>query len=255
MHHASDILLTIFIIFVAAQIGAEVAQRLKLPGVVGEIAAGCVVGPSLLGWLTPAQIMPGTPLDVLAEIGVILLLFSVGLETRLEDLKKVGKSAFLVGVLGVILPFAAGALWAHGEGFEWVKSLFVAAAFVATSAGITARVLQELGVLQRTESRVILGAAVIDDILAMLLRWLAEPAIAAADAGRRDRFRRRHRLGWHPCDAPTVELAGGANQSAFGTDCGAGDLPWAGLAVDPLRSGGDHRRLPRRHDRVRNAPA
>jgi len=169
MHHAADILLTLFIIFVAAQIGAEIAQRLKLPGVVGEIAAGGVVGPSLLGWLTPAQILPGTPLDVLAEIGVVLLLFSVGLETRLDDLKKVGKSAFLVGVLGVIVPFAAGALWAHGEGFEWVKSLFVAAAFVATSAGITARVLQELGVLQLTESRVILGAAVIDDILAMLL--------------------------------------------------------------------------------------
>lgn len=169
MHHASDILLTIFIIFIAAQIGAEIAQRLKLPGVVGEIAAGCVVGPSLLGWLTPEQILPGTPLDVLAEIGVVLLLFSVGLETRLDDLKKVGKSAFMVGVLGVIIPFGAGALWAHGEGFEWVNSMFVAAAFVATSAGITARVLQELGVLQRTESRVILGAAVIDDILAMLL--------------------------------------------------------------------------------------
>ncbi|MEO8810953.1 MAG: cation:proton antiporter [Rhodanobacter sp.] len=169
MHHASDILLTLFIIFIAAQIGAEVAQRLKLPGVVGEIAAGCVVGPSLLGWLTPEQILPGTPVDVLAEIGVVLLLFAVGLETRLEDLKKVGKSAFLVGLLGVLLPFAAGALWAHGEGFEWIKSLFVAAAFVATSAGITARVLQELGVLQHTESRVILGAAVIDDILAMLL--------------------------------------------------------------------------------------
>jgi len=107
--------------------------------------------------------------DVLAEIGVVLLLFAVGLETRLDDLKKVGKSAFLVGTLGVIVPFAAGALWAHGEGFAWIKSLFVAAAFVATSAGITARVLQELGVLQRTESRVILGAAVIDDILAMLL--------------------------------------------------------------------------------------
>ncbi|HWU75098.1 MAG TPA: cation:proton antiporter [Rhodanobacter sp.] len=169
MHHASDILLTIFIIFIAAQVGAEIAQRLKLPGVVGEIAAGCVVGPSLLGWLAPEQILPGTPLDVLAEIGVVLLLFSVGLETRLEDLKKVGKSAVLVGVLGVLVPFAAGAVWAHGEGFEWVKSLFVAAAFVATSAGITARVLQELGVLQRIESRVILGAAVIDDILAMLL--------------------------------------------------------------------------------------
>lgn len=169
MHHAADILLTLFIIFVAAQIGAEVAQRLKLPGVVGEIAAGCVVGPSLLGWLTPDQIMAGTPLDVLAEIGVVLLLFSVGLETRLDDLKKVGKSAFLVGILGVLIPFGLGALWAHGEGFDWIKSLFVAAAFVATSAGITARVLQELGVLSRVESRVILGAAVIDDILAMLL--------------------------------------------------------------------------------------
>jgi Kef-type K+ transport system membrane component KefB len=169
MHHASDILLTLFVIFIAAQVGAEVAQRLRLPGVVGEIAAGCVVGPSLLGWLQPEQILPGTPLDVLAELGVVLLLFSVGLETRLEDLKKVGKSALLVGVLGVLVPFGAGALWAHGEGFAWVKSLFVAAAFVATSAGITARVLQELGVLQRIESRVILGAAVIDDILAILL--------------------------------------------------------------------------------------
>jgi Kef-type K+ transport system membrane component KefB len=164
MHHAADILLTLFLIFLAAQVGAEIAQRLKLPGVVGEIAAGCVVGPSALGWLTPEQILPGTPLDVLAEVGVVLLLFSVGLETRLDDLKKVGKSAFLVGVLGVILPFGLGALWAHGEGFDWIKSLFVAAAFVATSAGITARVLQELGVLSRVESRVILGAAVIDDI-------------------------------------------------------------------------------------------
>jgi Kef-type K+ transport system membrane component KefB len=169
MHHAADILLALFTIFVAAQLGAEIAQRLKLPGVVGEIAAGCVVGPSLLGWITPAQILPGTPLDVLAEIGVVLLLFSVGLETRLDDLRKIGTNAFLVGVLGVIVPFATGALWAHGAGFEWIKSMFVAAAFVATSAGITARVLQELGVLQRIESRVILGAAVIDDILAMLL--------------------------------------------------------------------------------------
>ena len=169
MHHASDILLTLFIVFIAAQIGSEIAQRLKLPGVVGEIAAGCVVGPSVLGWITPAQITVGTPLDVLAEIGVVLLLFSVGLETRLEDLKKVGKVAVLVGVLGVVVPFGMGSLWAHGNGFDWSRSLFVAAAFVATSAGITARVLQELNALQRIESKVILGAAVIDDILAMLL--------------------------------------------------------------------------------------
>jgi len=169
MHHASDILLTLFLVFVAAQVGAEIAQRLKLPGVVGEIAAGCAIGPSLLGWIAPEQILPGTPLDVLAEIGVVLLLFSVGLETRLEDLKRVGKVAFLVGVLGVLIPFAMGGVWAHGSGFPWGKSLFIAAAFVATSAGITARVLQELGALQRVESKVILGAAVIDDILAMLL--------------------------------------------------------------------------------------
>jgi len=169
MHHGAEILLCLFAIFVAAQVGAEIAQRIRLPGVVGEIVAGCVIGPSALGVIRPEQITAGTPLDVLAEIGVVLLLFAVGLETRLDDLKKVGKSAFLVGVLGVIVPFVLGSLWAHGSGFEWTKSLFVAAAFVATSAGITARVLQELGVLARIESRVILGAAVIDDILAMLL--------------------------------------------------------------------------------------
>ncbi|MDR6936046.1 cation:proton antiporter [Luteibacter sp. 3190] len=169
MHDSAGILLTLFIIFVAAQVGGEVAQRLRLPAVVGEIAAGCAIGPSALGWVTLPDIAVGTPLDVLAEIGVILLLFSVGLETRLDDLKKVGASAFLVGVLGVVVPFGLGAVWAHGSGFDWVRSLFVAAAFVATSAGITARVLQELGVLQRQEARIILGAAVIDDILAMLL--------------------------------------------------------------------------------------
>ena len=164
MHETGAILLQLFVIFVAAQVGAELAQRLKLPGVVGEIVAGCLVGPSVLGWVHESE-----ALDVLAEIGVVLLLFSVGLETRLDDLKKVGRSAFLVGVLGVVIPFVLGTLWAHASGYDWNKSLFLAAAFVATSAGITARVLQELGALQRVESRVILGAAVIDDILAMLL--------------------------------------------------------------------------------------
>jgi Kef-type K+ transport system membrane component KefB len=169
MHAAAAILLSLFVIFVAAQIGAEIAQRIRLPGVVGEIVAGCVIGPSALGWIHADAIAGGTPLDVLSELGVVLLLFSVGLETRLDDLKKVGRSAFLVGVLGVVIPFALGSIWAHGVGYEWTKSLFVAAAFVATSAGITARVLQELGALSRIEARVILGAAVIDDILAMLL--------------------------------------------------------------------------------------
>ncbi len=164
MNHTTEILLALFVVFVAAQIGAEIAQRLKMPAVVGEIAAGCIIGPSVLGWVRINE-----PLQVLAEIGAVLLLFAVGLETRAGDLKKVGRVATLVGVAGVILPFVLGALWAKFTGFDTPKAMFVAAAFVATSAGITARVLQELGVLGRIESRIILGAAVIDDILAMLL--------------------------------------------------------------------------------------
>lgn len=156
-----------FIVFVAAQVGAEIAQRLTLPAVVGEIAAGVIVGPAVLGWVHVNE-----PLEVLAEIGAVLLLFSVGLETRLADLKKVGASATWVGVLGVILPFVLGYFWAHSVGQSTPHALFIASAFVATSAGITARVLQEMGVLGRIESRVILGAAVIDDILAMLLLGL-----------------------------------------------------------------------------------
>jgi Kef-type K+ transport system membrane component KefB len=164
LDHATEILLGLFIVFVAAQVGAEIAQRLTMPAVVGEIAAGCLVGPSVLGWVQVNE-----PLEVLAEIGAVLLLFSVGLETRIGDLKRVGKVATSVGVAGVILPFVIGVAWARLAGFDTSRAMFVAAAFVATSAGITARVLQDLGVLGRTESRVILGAAVIDDILAMLL--------------------------------------------------------------------------------------
>jgi Kef-type K+ transport system membrane component KefB len=164
MSHGTQVLLGLFVIFVGAQIGAEIAQRLRLPGVVGEIAAGCILGPSVMGWVQIAE-----PFESLAEIGAVFLLFSVGLETRIEDLKKVGRVSTLVGVSGVIFPFLLGAAWAKFSGFSTPKAAFVAAAFVATSAGITARVLQDMGVLHRTESRVILGAAVIDDILAMLL--------------------------------------------------------------------------------------
>lgn len=164
MDHTTEVLLELFLVFIAAQVGAEIAQRLKLPSVVGEISAGVVIGSSVLGWIEITE-----PLEVLAEIGAVLLLFSVGLETRVDELMEVGRTATLVGVLGVILPFGMGAAWASLNGYETPKAMFIAAAFVATSAGITARVLQDMGMLARTESRVILGAAVIDDILAMLL--------------------------------------------------------------------------------------
>jgi Kef-type K+ transport system membrane component KefB len=164
MSHGTEVLLGLFVVFVGAQIGAEVAQRLKFPAVVGEIAAGCVLGPSALGWVNIVE-----PFVSLAEIGAVFLLFSVGLETRLGDLKKVGWVSTLVGVGGVVLPFLLGVGWARLSGYGTPKAAFIAAAFVATSAGITARVLQEMGVLDRIESRVILGAAIIDDILAMLL--------------------------------------------------------------------------------------
>ncbi len=174
MHH-TEVLLAFFLLFVAAQIGAEIAARLSLPAVVGEIAAGVVIGPSLLGLISVAQPAGGPinhtaePLLALAELGAVFLLFAVGLETRLSDLKKVGKIAFGVAVLGLVFPFVLGAAWAYFSGYSSAKALFIAAAFVATSAGITARVLSELGVLGRIEARIILGAAVIDDILAMLL--------------------------------------------------------------------------------------
>lgn len=164
MNHETELFFGLLAVFASAQVGAEIAQRLRLPALVGEIAAGCLIGPSVLGW-----VRVGAPLAMLSDLGAVLLLFSVGLENRIVDLRKVGIAATLVGVGGVIVPFLLGALWAIASGFDTPKALFIAAAFVATSAGVTARVLQELGVLDRTFSRVILGAAVIDDILAMLL--------------------------------------------------------------------------------------
>ena len=95
MNHVTEVFLGLLIVFVAAQIGAEIAQRLKLPAVVGEIAAGCIVGSSVLGWVKVNE-----PLEVLAEIGAVLLLFSVGLETRVGDLKKLSAS-LLWSELGV----------------------------------------------------------------------------------------------------------------------------------------------------------
>jgi len=164
MAGGTEALLGLLVAYGAALVGGDLAQRARMPAVVGQITAGVLVGPSALGWLTISD-----PLLLLSELGAILLLFTVGLETKLADLRKVGTTAMKVGVLGLALPFVLGAGWAWYSGFPGSKAMFVAAAFVATSAGITAKVLQELGALGRTESRIIMGAAVIDDVLAMLL--------------------------------------------------------------------------------------
>src|SRR5262245_8825945 len=116
MDHSTHILRDLCIVFIAGQIGAEVAQRRKLPAVVGEIAAGWVIGPSVMGWLQVNE-----PLQVLAELGAVLLLFSVGLETRIGDLKRVGMVATRVGIAGVLLPFVLGAAWAKLAGFDTPK--------------------------------------------------------------------------------------------------------------------------------------
>ena len=160
----SAILLHLFIMLAAAKLMAEVFERLRQPAVVGEILAGVLIGPSLLGWVEPSAII-----NILAEIGVIFLLFNVGLETKPQAIFKVGKRAVFVGVLGVILPFVAGYFIAAAWGGSFVESMFIGAALVATSVGITARVLGSMGLIDAPTSRIILGAAVIDDILGLII--------------------------------------------------------------------------------------
>ena len=158
------VLLSLFIMLAAAKLMAEIFERLKQPAVVGEILAGVIIGPSVLGWLAPSDLI-----SILAEIGVIFLLFTVGLETKPESIFRVGKRAVLVGVLGVILPFVAGYFIAVAWGGSFAEAMFIGAAMVATSVGITARVLGSMGLLDKETSRIILGAAVIDDILGLII--------------------------------------------------------------------------------------
>jgi Kef-type K+ transport system membrane component KefB len=161
---AGGILLQLLIIIAAAKLMAEVFERLRQPAVVGEILAGILIGPSVLGWVAPSE-----TIAVLAEIGVIFLLFTVGLETKPQAIFKVGTRAFIVAVLGVVIPFVAGFFIALMWEGSRVEAMFIGAALVATSVGITARVLEHMGLLDARVSRIILGAAVIDDILGLLI--------------------------------------------------------------------------------------
>src|SRR3990170_2302737 len=128
MEHASDVLLQLFVLLLAAKIGDEIFKRIGQPTLIGEILAGVIVGPAVLGWY---EINAETSL--FAEIGVVLLLFQVGIETRLADLLRVGLPAVSVGFLGVLLPLAGGIGLGMAFGFSIEVSVFLAAAMVATS--------------------------------------------------------------------------------------------------------------------------
>ncbi len=158
------VLLDILVVLVAAKIAAEIADRINFPAVVAEIAAGILVGPSLLGFVEPNEVI-----HTLAELGVILLLLEVGLEMDLRDLRSVGRASLLVAVVGVVVPMATGFGAGIGLGFDGEEALFVGAALTATSVGITARVFGDLRALASVEARTVLGAAVADDVLGLVI--------------------------------------------------------------------------------------
>ena len=174
----ANALFSLFILFLAAKIGEEVFRRIKQPGVIGELLGGFIVGPFALG-LADVNITA----EVFSELGVVILLFTVGLEVRLDDLLKVGPMAIAVGTIGFILPILAGLGIGLAIGEDVLPAALIGLALAATSIGITSRVLAEMGVLDRAFSRVILGAAIVDDILALLaigvLSGLAEGDLGA----------------------------------------------------------------------------
>jgi Kef-type K+ transport system membrane component KefB len=166
MTHPPELSLPVLmlVVFTSAKVLSELFERLKLPGLVGEILAGVLIGPSVLGWVHASPI-----LQDLSELGVLFLLFRVGLEVKSSELLKVGGTAFLVAVCGVVVPMVMGLGIMTAWGFGWIESMFVGAALVATSVGITAQVLSAKGMLHEKSSQIILAAAVIDDVLGLIV--------------------------------------------------------------------------------------
>jgi Kef-type K+ transport system membrane component KefB len=182
----APVVLALAVILIAAKLGGDVAERIGQPAVLGELVVGVLVGNLFLLGVDWFQfITANTTIGVLAQLGAVILLFEVGLESTVRDMMQVGLRSLLVAVLGVVTPFALG--W-------WVAALlmpehsvyahaFIGAALTATSVGITARVLKDLGHAQSPEARIILGAAVIDDVLGLVVLAAVAAVIAAADSG------------------------------------------------------------------------
>lgn len=159
-----QVLLPLAVILVGAKLAELASQRAGLPGVFGTLVVGLALGPSLLGWITPND-----TLRLVGEVGVILLMFLAGLETDTNEMRRVGTSALLAATGGVVLPFLGGMGLARLFGLDWAPSLFLGALLTATSVSISARVLQELGRLRTREGTTILGAAIIDDVLGLVV--------------------------------------------------------------------------------------
>ena len=162
---AHDFFLTLLIILLTARIFAELATRLQAPSVIGELFAGVVLGPSLLGWIEPTE-----AIRLMAGIGIILLLFEVGLETDVKRLVSTGMESIVIALAGFILPFLFGFGLAYGL-FELplLVSLFIGGTLTATSIGITVRVLSDLKRQHSKEGQIVLGAAVLDDVMGVVL--------------------------------------------------------------------------------------
>ncbi|HEX2061355.1 MAG TPA: cation:proton antiporter [Thermoanaerobaculia bacterium] len=172
----SGLLLSLLAIFAAAKLFGELAERFGQPAVLGEMIGGIVIGVSGLHLIDAHDPV----LHLLSELGVILLLFLIGLETDIQRLLSVGGPSLTVAITGVVLPFAAGYGVGAWLGYPTTVSVFLGAALTATSVGITARVLSDLGHLRSDESQVILGAAVIDDVLGLVLLTVIS-AVAAGE--------------------------------------------------------------------------
>jgi len=182
----SDVLLGLIVILLAAKIGGDLVERFKQPAVLGELILGMVIGNLVLVGVDIFEpFKHSLTLEVLAEIGVIILLFQVGLESSLSEMMKVGVASFMVATFGVIAPFFLG--WGVGAWFLPEESIyvhiFIGATLTATSVGITARVLQDIGKIQTAEAKIILGAAVIDDIMGLVILAVVTGIIAAASGG------------------------------------------------------------------------
>ncbi|NOT33920.1 MAG: cation:proton antiporter [Candidatus Eisenbacteria bacterium] len=180
------ILFGLTLVILGARLGGELFERLRLPAVLGELIAGITIGNLPLVGITAFAGLAQIPsLEVLAQLGVLFLLFGVGLESDLGQMRKVGRSATLVALLGVVAPMILGYFVTrlffpdHNRLADW----FVGATLCATSVGITARVLADLGKTRTPEGRIILGAAVIDDILGLIVLAVVAGIIQAADRG------------------------------------------------------------------------